>query len=101
MLILSAVAGCVLTATGALAPDLAWLGVSQTVARAFSTALTLVISIMAVEEMPAGSRAFAVSVLTATAALGAGICVMLLQGGRPAASAPGGSSTWCRCRPSR
>ena len=29
--------------------------------------------------MPAGSRAFAVSVLTATAALGAGICVMLLK----------------------
>ncbi len=79
VLILSAVAGCVLTATGALVPDLAWLGVSQTVARAFSTALTLVISIMAVEEMPAGSRAFAVSVLTATAALGAGICVMLLK----------------------
>ncbi len=79
MLILSAVAGCALTATGALVPDLVWLGVSQTVARAFSAALTLVISIMAVEEMPAGSRAFAVSVLTATAALGAGICVMLLK----------------------
>ena len=79
VLILSAVAGCALTATGALVPDLAWLGISQTVARAFSAALTLVISIMAVEEMPAGSRAFAVSVLTATAALGAGICVMLLK----------------------
>jgi MFS family permease len=79
VLILSAVAGCILTATGALAPNLAWLGVSQTVARAFSTALTLVISIIAVEEMPAGSRAFAVSVLTATAALGAGIAVMLLK----------------------
>ncbi len=79
VLILSAVAGCALTATGALAPDLVWLGISQTVARAFSAALTLVISIMAVEEMPAGSRAFAVSVLTATAALGAGICVMLLK----------------------
>ncbi len=79
VLMLSAVGGCVLTATGALAPDLVWLGVSQTVARAFSTALTLVISIIAVEEMPAGSRAFAVSVLTATAALGAGICVMLLK----------------------
>jgi MFS family permease len=79
VLILAAVAGCALTATGALAPDLAWLGVSQTVARAFSTALSLVLSIMAVEEMPAGSRAFAVSVLTATAALGAGICVMLLK----------------------
>ena len=79
VLVLSAVVGCLLTATGALAPDLLWLGVSQTLARAFSTALTLVISIIAVEEMPAGSRAFAVSVLTATAALGAGVAVMMLQ----------------------
>ncbi|HVN52027.1 MAG TPA: MFS transporter, partial [Acidimicrobiales bacterium] len=79
VLILAAVAGCALTATGALCPSLAWLGVSQTLARSFSTALTLVISIIAVEEMPAGSRAFAVSVLTATAALGAGMAVMLLK----------------------
>src|SRR5262249_38158527 len=71
--------GGALTATGARCPTLAWLGVSQTLARSFSTALTLVISIIAVEEMPAGSRAFAVSVLTATAALGAGMAVMLLK----------------------
>jgi MFS family permease len=74
----SAVAGCLITATGALAPSLALLGVSQTLARAFSTALILVISIIAVEEMPAGSRAFAISLLTASAALGAGACVMML-----------------------
>ncbi len=78
VLVFAAVVGAALTATGALAPNLFWLGVSQTVARAFSTALVLVISIIAVEEMPAGSRAFAVSVLTATAALGAGVAVMLL-----------------------
>ena len=78
VLLWSAVAGCVVTATGALAPNLAALGVSQTVARAFSTALVLVISIIAVEEMPAGSRAFAVSVLSATGALGAGFAVMLV-----------------------
>ncbi len=78
VLVFSAVVGAALTATGALAPSLLWLGVSQTLARAFSTALVLVISIIAVEEMPAGSRAFAVSVLTATAALGAGVAVMLL-----------------------
>jgi len=75
----SALAGCVITATGALAPSLVWLGISQTLARAFATALILVISIMAVEEMPAGSRAFAVSLLTASAALGGGMCVMLLS----------------------
>ena len=75
VLLWSTVVGCLLTATGALAPDLAVLGFSQTLSRAFSTALVLVISIIAVEEMPARSRAFAVSVLTATAALGAGAAV--------------------------
>ena len=33
---------------------------------------------MAAEEMPAGTRAFAVSVVTMTAALGAGLCVLNL-----------------------
>jgi MFS family permease len=79
VLLMTAIAGCSLTATGALCPSLAWLGISQTLARSFSISLTLVISIIAVEEMPAGSRAFAVSVLTATAALGAGMAVMLLK----------------------
>ena len=79
VLLASALAGCVVTATGALAPTLVWLGVSQTIARAFATALILVISIIAVEEMPSGSRAFAVSLLTASAALGGGLCVMLLS----------------------
>jgi MFS family permease len=79
LLLWSAVAGCVITATGAFAPDLAVLGVSQTVARAFSTAVAVLVSIMAVEEMPKGSRAFAVSVLTASGALGAGLAVMLVS----------------------
>ncbi len=78
VLVWSAAAACVLAATGALVPDLAWLGVSQTAARTASTALAIVIGIVAIEEMPAGSRAFAVSVLAMTAALGAGACVALL-----------------------
>ena len=78
VLVWSAVAACLLTATGALVPDLVWLGVSQTAARTASTALAIVIGIIAIEEMPAGSRAFAVSVLAMTAALGAGACVALL-----------------------
>lgn len=78
VLVWSAAAACVLAATGALVPDLVWLGVSQTAARTASTALAIVIGIIAIEEMPAGSRAFAVSVLAMTAALGAGACVALL-----------------------
>lgn len=78
VLVWSGVAACVLAATGALAPDLVWLGVSQTAARTASTALAIVLGIIAIEEMPAGSRAFSVSVLAMTAALGAGGCVAAL-----------------------
>ena len=78
VLLLAAAGGCLLAATGALAPSLAWLTVSQTGARAFSTALALLIAIVAAEEMPRGSRAYAVSVLGMAGALGAGMCVLLL-----------------------
>lgn len=71
--------GAILTAaTGAFAPDLVWLGASQTVARAFATAIALVVAIMAAEEVPSGSRAFALSLLTMAGALGAGGVVISL-----------------------
>ena len=63
---------------GALAPNLFWLGASQTVARGFATALALLVAVVAAEEMPAGSRAYAISVLAMTAALGAGMAVWFL-----------------------
>ena len=69
---------CLTAATGALVPSLAWLAASQIVARTFGTALLVVIGIVAVEEMPAGSRAYAASLLTMSTALGAGFCVMAL-----------------------
>lgn len=72
------IAGCTITALGALAPGMVVLGTTQTFARAFSTVVALVIAIIAVEEMPAGARAFAVSVVTMTAGLGAGLCVLNL-----------------------
>lgn len=78
VLLVAATGGCLFAATGALAPSLAWLTASQTAARAFSTALALLIAIVAAEEMPRGSRAYAISVLGMAAALGAGLCVMLL-----------------------
>jgi len=78
MLLLAAVAGCLITATGALVPGLPWLGASQTLARAMSTALGLLITIVSVEEMPRSSRAYAVSVMAMTAALGAGMAVWVL-----------------------
>lgn len=78
ILIAAVIGACLFTALGALAPGMWWLGVSQTFARSLSTVVALVVAIMAVEEMPAGGRAFAVSVLTMTAGLGAGLCVVNL-----------------------
>jgi putative MFS transporter len=76
MLLWSATLACVFTATGALSPGLIALGASQTVARGLSTALAVLIGIVAVEEMPGGSRAYSVSVLAMTGALGAGSAVI-------------------------
>lgn len=78
LLVLTSVGGAVATAMGALSYDMVSLGVTQTFSRAFSTALALLIAIVAAEEMPAGARAYAASVLAMTGALGAGGAVLLL-----------------------
>jgi MFS family permease len=78
LLTICAVGGAVASAAGALAPSLWALGATQTFARAFSTALALLIGVVAAEEMPSGGRAFAASVLAMTGALGAGGAVILL-----------------------
>jgi MFS family permease len=79
LLTVCAVGGAVASAAGALAPSLWVLGGTQTFARAFSTALALLIAVVAAEEMPAGGRAYAASVLSMTAALGAGLAVALVS----------------------
>ncbi|MBK9179245.1 MAG: MFS transporter [Acidimicrobiales bacterium] len=78
VIVLTALAGPVLAATGALAPSLAWLTASQFAARPLAIALGIALGITAAEEMPAGGRAYAISVLSMSTALGAGICVMAL-----------------------
>jgi MFS family permease len=78
LLIAAAILGCLATVVGAFAPNMIWLGASQTVARGFATALALLVAVVAAEEMPAGSRAYAISVLAMTAALGAGMAVWFL-----------------------
>ena len=78
--LLGAVAGgCVFAATGALSPSLPWLAASQVVARGFAVAVLVVASIITVEEMPAGSRAWAISLLAMAAGFGAGVCVAALR----------------------
>lgn len=78
VLVAAAVLGCLITAAGAAAPSLPWLATSQAVARPFALAMLICVSIAAAEEMPAGSRAYAVSVLGLAGGLGAGITSMLL-----------------------
>lgn len=79
VLLASAAVGCALAATGALAPSLAWLTASQMLARAFATAMAILVTIIAAEEVPAGCRAYAVSLLAIAAGLGAGVCVLALR----------------------
>ncbi len=78
LLVFCSVGGVLAAAVTAAAPGLVFLGSAQTLSRAFSTALGLLIAVVAAEEMPAGGRAYAASVLAMTAALGAGVAVMAL-----------------------
>jgi MFS family permease len=68
----------VATALGALMPSFALLVVSQTIGRPLGIALGFLIAVIAAEEMPRGTRAYAVSVLAMASGLGAGIAVMAL-----------------------
>jgi MFS family permease len=73
------VGGCILAATGAFAPSLPWLAGSQVLARGCAVAVLVVVSILTVEEMPAGGRAWAISLLAMAAGFGAGVCVACLR----------------------
>ncbi|MFK8024936.1 MAG: MFS transporter [Ilumatobacter sp.] len=68
-----------LTVLGAFAPSFWALVASQTIARPMGIALAFVIGVIAAEEVPRNSRAYAVSVLAMAAGLGAGIAVMSLR----------------------
>lgn len=74
----SALVACVVSALGALAPDMVTLGLSQAIVRGFATAGAVMLAVIAAEEMPAGSRAYAVSLLSMAGALGVGMCLWAL-----------------------
>ena len=78
LLVASGMGSCIVTAAGALSPGLWFLGGTQLIARGLSTALGVLIVIVAAEEMPARSRAWAMSVLVLCAGLGAGMAVWVL-----------------------
>jgi MFS family permease len=78
MLVVSGAITIVATAAGALAPGLFALGATQVIARGASTTLRLVLVVLAAEELPKGSRAYGLSLLTMAAGLGAGVTVWFL-----------------------
>lgn len=68
----------VLTAAGAAAPSLPWLAGAQALARSLALALLIAVGITLSEEMPAGSRAYGVSLLALAGSLGAGAAIVAL-----------------------
>jgi MFS family permease len=78
MVVFCGTAALLLTALGALAPNLAWLTATQTLGRPLGLALDILITVIAAEEMPRGARAYALSVLAMSVGLGAGFCVIAL-----------------------
>ena len=68
----------IVAAFGAIAPNFVLLTATQSIARPLGLALDLLIAVVAAEEMPRSSRAYAVSILAMASGLGAGICVMAL-----------------------
>ena len=67
---------CVL---GALAPNFWVLVGTQAIGRPIGLALALLIGVVAAEEMPRNSRAYALSVLAMAGGLGAGVAVVALR----------------------
>jgi MFS family permease len=67
-----------LSVLGAVAPTYPVLVASQTLARPMGIALAFLVGVVAAEEMPRNSRAYAVSLLAMASGLGAGIAVMSL-----------------------
>jgi MFS family permease len=78
LLLLCASAGCVIAALGALAPNLVGVAASQLAVRTLVAACTVLLTVTVAEEMPAGARAFGVTVLGISGALGVGACLIAL-----------------------
>ena len=78
ILVPCAIGATICAALGALAPSFGILTLSQAGGRSLGLGLDVLIAVIAAEEMPRNSRAYAVSVLTMATGLGAGLCVMAL-----------------------
>lgn len=68
----------IVASLGALAPTFPLLVATQALGRPMGLALDLLIAVIAAEEMPRGSRAYAISILAMANGLGAGVAVIAL-----------------------
>lgn len=78
LIIICAFGAPIITALGGLAPSFTVLVATQTIGRPLALVLTILIGIVATEEMSSDSRAWAISVLALAAGLGAGIALAAL-----------------------
>ena len=73
-----AIGAPLVTAVGALAPSFPLLVATQAIGRPMGLALDFLVAVVAAEEMPRNSRAYAVSILAMASGLGAGVAVIAL-----------------------
>ena len=78
LIIFCAFGAPIITALGGLAPSFTILVVTQTLGRPLALVLTILIGIVATEEMSSESRAWAISVLAIAAGFGAGFALAAL-----------------------
>lgn len=78
MLLAVVAVACVASALGALSPVLGGVALSQLVVRTMVSASTVLLTVIAAEELPAGSRAWGISVLGLCGAIGVGLCLFAL-----------------------
>lgn len=72
------IAAPIIGALGAFAPNLGVLTLTQAISRPLALSVAITVGIVASEEMPKGSRAYAISLIALAGGLGAGLCVMVL-----------------------
>ncbi len=78
VIIAAAWAAPILTASGAIAPNFEFLVATQALGRPVGLALDFLIAVVAAEEMPKNSRAYAVGIMAMASGLGAGVAVISL-----------------------
>lgn len=78
VVIVLAWAAPIIASLGAIAPNFPILVATQTLGRPLGLALDLLVAVIAAEEMPRGSRAYAVGLLAMANGLGAGVAVIAL-----------------------